>query len=113
MAQMGQMHANLMRAPRFQSAFDEAGEGPLGIAKAFHHAITRARVLAGAAKHRHALTVERIAADLAFDQPFAEAWAAPHDGMIGALDGMAGELLAQAAHRALVLGGDEQAAGVL
>ncbi len=46
--------------------------GRVGIAEALHHAIARARRLAAAAQHRHALAVERTAADLAFDHAVAD-----------------------------------------
>ena len=89
------------------------GEGPLRIAERLEHAIARARLLAAAAQHRHALAVEGVAADLALDHAVAGARRAPDHGVIGALDGVVGELLGEAAHRALGLGGDQKAARVL
>src|SRR6202042_114227 len=112
MAEMGQMHADLVRAPGLQPALDERGERP-GVAKGLEHAIARARLFAAAAQHRHALAVEGAAADLAFDAPLSRARRAPDDGVIGALDGVVGELLGEALHRALGLGGDEEAARIL
>src|SRR6202789_3410178 len=67
MAQMGQMHADLMGAPGLQPALDQAGERPR--AETLDHAVARARELAAGSHHRHALADARIASDLALDDP--------------------------------------------
>ena len=113
MAQMREMHADLMGAAGFEPAFHKTGKGLFGIAVTFDDTITRARGFTLSAQDRHAFAIERAAADLAFDQPFAETRAAPHDGVIGALDGVGGELFGKALHGALVLGGDEKPARIL
>ena len=64
---MGQVDADLVGAAGFQPAFDQGGEGALRGSEFLQHLIAGARRLAAAAQHRHALAVERAAADLAFD----------------------------------------------
>src|SRR5947199_5404314 len=113
MPEMRQMHANLMRASRLQPALDEAGEGARLAAVALQHAISRARRLALAADNGHALAVERVAADVAFDDSVAGPWRAPRRRMVGALDGAGGKLLGKARHGAVVLRCHNESTGVL
>src|SRR5271170_3709008 len=113
MAQMGQMDADLMLAAVFEAAFDEACERPLGIAESLDDAIARARLFTLSAQDRHAFAIERAAPDVAFDKPVARTRGAPYDGVIGAFDGVGGELFGEALHRLLVLGGNEKPARVL
>ena len=53
------------------------GEGPRRVAESLQHAVAGAGQLAAAAQHRHALAVEGVAADLAFDHAFGRARARP------------------------------------
>src|SRR5437868_13477067 len=85
MAQMRQMHADLMRAPCLQPAFDQAGEGAGFAAVTFQHPIPRARGLPLIAHDGHALAVERVTPDVTFNDAFARAWCAPRRGMVGAI----------------------------
>ena len=68
MAQMGEMDADLVGAPGFQTAFDQGWQTAAPSGPNFSiTSIAGARQLAAAAQHRHALAVEGTAADLAFD----------------------------------------------
>src|SRR5262249_38796274 len=88
MPDMGEMHADLMCGSGFQAALDKGRKGLLPGSEAFLHPVARARRLALPAQHRHALAVERIAPEVAFDQPVAGARGAPYHRVISALDGM-------------------------
>ena len=112
-AEMREMHTDLMRAAGFEPALKKARKRPFGIAEALKDTVVRSRVFSAAAQDRHALAVERIAPDVAFDHAFVQSRRAPHDGMIGALDGVMLELAGQTVHRAIILRGDEKAAGIL
>ena len=113
MSQMGEVDPDLVGAPGFQPAFDQRSEGAFGGAEFFQHRITCRRPLAAGAQHRHALAVEWAAPDLAFDQAGGVTRRSPYDGVIGALDGVIGELLGQARHGPFGLGRHQQARGVL
>src|ERR1700679_1867944 len=64
MAQMGQVHADLVRAAGLQPALDQRGDRAR-VTKGLDDAVARARLLAAAAQNRHALAVEGAAPDLA------------------------------------------------
>src|SRR5262249_46984484 len=88
-AKMSQMHADLMRAPGFEPAFEKRGEGLAGLgvgAEFLEHPVTRTRGLALAAQDRHALSIEWAPPEIALDQPFLSARASPDDCVVGALD---------------------------
>src|SRR4029077_20478057 len=110
---VGQMHADLVGAAGLEPALDQRSEGPARIAERLHDPIPGAGCLAAATQNRHALAVERAAADVALDHAVARAWRAPHDGVVCPLDSVIGELLGETLHRALGLRGNQQTAGVL
>lgn len=111
MAEMRQVHANLMGPPRLEAALEQRSKGTRS--EGFHDAIARARLLAAASHHCHALSVEGIAAYSSFDHSRSRAGRAPDHGVIGTLDRMVLELLRQARHCPFVLGGDEKPARIL
>src|SRR5258706_5364852 len=113
MTDMGQMDSDLMRASGLEPALEQRSERFLSRAELFDDRVARARGLALAAQHGHAFAIERIAPEIALDDAGASARAAPDDSVVDALDGMRGELLGEASHRVLVLGDDQEAAGVL
>src|SRR5207244_2307427 len=89
MAEMGEMHPNLMRASGFEPALDKGRKGlffPFSAGgESLQHAVACARGLSLAAQHGHAFAVERIAPEIAFDESFPGARRAPHDRIVGAL----------------------------
>jgi len=116
MTDVSEMDPDLVRPPGFQTALHEARKGFLAMfsgTEGFLHAIAGARRFPLAAQNGHAFAVEGIAAEIPLHQTLTGARRAPDDGLIGALDGMRGELLGQAAHGALGLGHHQQAARVL
>src|ERR1043166_7734022 len=113
MSEMGEMHANLMRAACLQPAFDEACERARFAAVAFQHAIAGPRGLALCAHDRHALAIEWIAADIALDDAFARARRTPRRSVICALDRARRELAGEARHRAVVFRCNQEPARVL
>src|SRR3954468_20249799 len=81
-----EVHADLVRAPGVQAAFDERGA-----AEALEHPISRARRLA-AMRDRHAGAHLRVAPDRRIDG--AARWrTAPHEPQANAAPGALGELL--------------------
>src|SRR5262245_25686568 len=113
MAEMREMHADLMRAAGLEPALDQRGERGVARAEGLENFVARPRGLALTAQHRHAFSIEWAAADIAFNHSSARARLAPDDSVVGALHRVRGELLGQAAHSAFVLGDHKQAAGVL
>jgi len=113
MADMRQMHANLVGASGFKTALYQTGEWPLGIAKFFDQTISSTSDLAAATKYRHAFAVKWVATNRSLDGAVAYSRCAPDDGMVGALDGVVGKLLGKAPHSALALGGHEKTARIL
>ena len=111
MAEMREMHANLMRAPGFQATLHK-GRKRAG-AKSLDDPIARTGFLAAAAHDRHSLAVEGVASDPSLDRACSRTRRTPNHGMVGTLDRMMRELLREAGHRALVLRGHKQSAGVL
>ena len=114
MAQMGEMDPDLMGAAGFQPAFDQGGEGPRrrarispapdsGCAPACRRRAAPPCACGRRGCGRSGLRSRRRPAR----------GAAPHHGMIGALDGVIGELLGQAGHGPLGLGRHQQARRVL
>ena len=113
MAEMRQMHANLVRAAGFEPALEQARKRPLGITETLENPIVRPRTFSAASQDRHTFAVEGIAPNVALDHAFVQARRAPHDCMIGALDGVMLELSGEAVHRAIVFCGHKEPAGVL
>lgn len=113
MANVRQVHADLMGAPRLQAALDQAGEGPFGIAELLDKAIPRTGHFTAATQDCHTFAVERIAPDRAFNDAFSCSRRAPNDGMVGALNSMISKLLGETRHGTLALGRHEKTARIL
>src|SRR5579862_2374522 len=88
MAERGEMHPDLMRAPGREAAFDERRCFP----KSAQHAVMSDRLFAAARYHRHLLAVGAAASDPRLDPPRFGARHTAHDGEIGARQAMRGEI---------------------
>ena len=106
----GHVDAYLVRAARFEPAFDQRH-----IAVTFQHPPVGHGVLAvrPVFEYEHLLPVAGAAADVARDRPLVLVEIAPHECHITALDCMVEELLGQPCVRLFVLGHHEQPRRVL
>ena len=113
---MGQMHADLMRAAGLQPAFDEARDRlAVGAGVALQHLPMRHR-LAAALAHGALLTRFGAAVERRVDGAARLIGRTPDEGEIAALQtafAFVGELLAERTMRCVGLGHDHEAAGVL
>src|ERR1700730_12033643 len=117
MSDLREMYADLVRAAGLEPAFDETCDRlSLGIAIDRARFIVRDRAAAARA-HGHFHPRFRIAADRLVDRALARIGNTPDEGEIATLEpalaAMIGELRRERAMRAIGLGDNQQAAGVL
>ncbi len=107
------MQPDLVGAPGFQSAFDQAGNGGGAGAETLNGAVMSDGMPAAIFQDGHFFTILGGPADIAFDPAIEGRGAAADNGAVKPLDGMAGKLFGQRVMRSVILDHYNQSAGIL
>ena len=106
-----EVHADLMGAASVQGALDEAG---IVFLSSKNFVVSDGRFACSGVEHRHLLTIDGVATDVCKDGVFLFGWRACGDGVVDFGSSLAlGKLSKQGLHRAVGLGDDDAARGVL